>query len=215
MDLVHQLSEAALFQELCSGDMHAVPGLMTSSRLNCLMHLLTDEVAPPSSSSLLHFTEGQPSAGGHLLKTGMEASTGTVKASLDGVSCLDGRSANRNDATAAVESSQGGVPSAGEAALASSSDAHFDKPVLSLDREEGATEHSKPGADTFRRAVIYVGEDVTAQRSVSFVIPLFDVSYHYGGRFAAALAICAAHVCEDISCRKLPREITNTWLAKE
>ncbi len=159
MDLLQQLSEAALFQELCSGDMHAVPGLMTSSRLNCLMHLLTNEAASPSCSSLLHPKGGQPPAGGDVSKTS------TATASLDGVSCLDGRSTSKGDAAAAVESSQGGVPSAeGEAALASSSNAHFDKPVLLPDMEGGATEHSKPDEEALRRAVIYVGEDVTAQR---------------------------------------------------
>jgi len=175
MDLLQQLSEAALFQELCSGDMHAVPGLMTSSRLNCLMHLLTDEATSPSSSSLLNAKEGKPSAGGSVLKAGMVASTAT--ASLDGVSCLEGSSTSKDDAAAAVESSQGDVSSAeGEAALASSSsNAHLDKPVLLQDREvEGdSTDHSKPGAEAIKRAVIYVGEDVTAHRSVIRVIPLY------------------------------------------
>ncbi len=188
MDLLQQLSEAALFQEVCSGDMHAVPGLMTSSRLNCLMHLLTDEAASQSSSSLLHAREGEPSAGGNDLKAGMEASTAT--ASLGGVSCLDGRSTSKGDAIDAVEGSQGGVRTAEEeAALASSSsssDAQFDKPVLLPDREGGATEHSKPNEEALRRAVIYVGEDVTAQRSVVCVRPLLYVSYHYIGCFVAA-----------------------------
>ena len=194
MDLLQQLSEAALFQELCSGDMHAVPGLITTSRLNCLMRLLTDEAASPSTSSPLHAKEEKPSAGGDVLKTGMVASTATV--CLDGGSCLDGRSTNRGDVTAAVESSQGGVRIAeGEAPLASSSDAHFEKPVLLQDREGDATGHSKPGAQALRRAVIYVGEDVTAQRSVVCVIPLFYVSYHCSGQLVAALLICAACLC--------------------
>ena len=162
MDLLQQLSEAALFQELCSGDMHAVPGLMTSSRLNCLMHLLTDEAASTSSSSLLQSKSGQPLAGGDVSKTSNAA------ASFDGLSCLDGRSTSKGDAAAAVEGSQGGVRTAeGESVLASSSDAHCDKPVLLPDREGGATEHSKPDEEALRRAVIYVGEDVTAQRSDS------------------------------------------------
>jgi len=70
-----------------------------------------------------------------------------------------------------VESSQGDVSSAeGEAALASSSsNAHLDKPVLLQDREvEGDS-----GAEAIKRAVIYVGEDVTAHRSVVRVIPLY------------------------------------------
>jgi len=198
VDLLQQLSEAALFQELCSGDLHAVPGLMTSSRLNCLMHLLTDEAVSPSSSSLLHPKGGQPSAGGDGSKTS------TATASLDGVSCLDGRSTSKSDAAAAVEGSQGGVrPAEGEAALASSSSSsssssQFEKPVLLPDREDGTTEHSKPGEEALRRAVIYVGEDVTAQRSVVWVRPRFNVSYHYGGRFVAAPLICAACVYRDI-----------------
>ncbi|DBB17253.1 TPA: hypothetical protein ACH3X3_014305 [Trebouxia sp. C0006] len=164
MDLLQQLSEAALFQELCSGDMHAVPGLMTSSRLNCLMHLLTDEAASTSSSSLLQSKSGQPLAGGDVSKTSNAA------ASFDGLSCLDGRSTSKGDAAAAVEGSQGGVCTAeGESVLASSSDAHCDKPVLLPDREGGATEHSKPDEEALRRAVIYVGEDVTAQRLLDLV----------------------------------------------
>ncbi|KAL0039591.1 hypothetical protein WJX77_002835 [Trebouxia sp. C0004] len=99
MDLLQQLSEAALFQELCSGDMHTVPGLMTSSRLNCLMHLLTNEAAAPSSSSLLHAKAGEPSAS----------------------------------------------------------------------KEGGATQHSKPDEEAIRRAVIYVGGYVTAQRLLDLV----------------------------------------------
>jgi hypothetical protein len=147
MDLLQQLSEAALFQELCSGDMHAVPGLMTSSRLNCLMHLLTDEATSPSSSSLLNAKEGKPSAGGSVLKAGMVASTAT--ASLDGVSCLEGSSTSKDDAAAAVESSQGDVSSAeGEAALASSSsNAHLDKPVLLQDREVEGSQQAWCGSN--------------------------------------------------------------------
>lgn len=48
LDLLQQLSQAALFQELCSGDMHAVPGLSTSSRLTCLMDLLKEEAESPT-----------------------------------------------------------------------------------------------------------------------------------------------------------------------
>ena len=53
LDLLQQLSQAALFQKLCSGDLQAVPGLMTSSRLTCLMQLLQDEALPtqPEGSS--------------------------------------------------------------------------------------------------------------------------------------------------------------------
>ena len=157
------------------------------------MHLLTDEAASQSRSSLLHAEQGQPSAGGGGSKTS------TVTASLDGVSCLNGRSTSKGDAAAAVESSQGGVRTAeGETALASSNDALFDKPVVLQDREGSNTEHSKPDEEALRTAVIYVGEDVTAQRLVVCVIPLFDVSYHYIGGFVAALLLCGACVCGDI-----------------
>ena len=51
-DLLEQLSQAALFQELCSGDLQAVPGLMTpGSRLTCLMQLLQDEASATSASA--------------------------------------------------------------------------------------------------------------------------------------------------------------------
>ena len=51
-ELLEQLSQAALFHELCSGDLQAVPGLMTpGSRLNCLMQLLQDEASATSAST--------------------------------------------------------------------------------------------------------------------------------------------------------------------
>ncbi len=149
------------------------------------MHLLTDEAASPSSSSLLHAKGRQPPAGGDVLKTSI------ATACLDGVSYLDEGSTSKGDAAAAVEGSQDAVHTAeGETALASSSSAHLDKPVLQRDRQGGATEHSMPDEEALRRAVIYVGEDVTAQRSVVCVIPLFKVSYHYGGRSVVSICVC-------------------------
>lgn len=208
-DLLQQLSEAALFQELCSGDMHAVPGLMTSSRLNCFMHLLTVEAASPSSRSLLQPKGGQPPAGGDVVKTS------TATASLNGVSCLDGTSTSKGDAAAAVESLQDGIfPAEGEAALASSSTAHFDKPMLLPDRNGGATEHSKPDEEALRRAVIYVGENVTAQRSVVYVIPLFHVSHHYVIPLCDSTPDLCCMCMWRHMCRELPHEITNLWSAK-
>lgn len=51
-DLLEQLSQAALFHELCSGDLQAVPGLMAvGSRLTCLMQLLQDEASIMSASA--------------------------------------------------------------------------------------------------------------------------------------------------------------------
>lgn len=51
-DLLEQLSQAALFHELCSGDLQAVPGLMTpGSRLTCLIQLLQDEASDTPASS--------------------------------------------------------------------------------------------------------------------------------------------------------------------
>lgn len=44
-ELLDTLADAAVFQELGSGNMDTVPGLMSSSRLSCLMNLLHDEAA--------------------------------------------------------------------------------------------------------------------------------------------------------------------------
>ena len=57
-DLLATLADAAVFQELCSGDMGAVPGLTSSSRLDCLLHFLHNEAA--SLQPGLHHTHDSP-----------------------------------------------------------------------------------------------------------------------------------------------------------
>ena len=65
-DLLEQLSQAALFQELCSGDLQAVPGLMTpGSRLTCLMQLLQAEASATLASTGADSTiESEAASGG-------------------------------------------------------------------------------------------------------------------------------------------------------
>ena len=50
-DLLQTLADAAVFQELCSGDMSCVPGLTSSSRLTCLLRFLHTEAESLQSDS--------------------------------------------------------------------------------------------------------------------------------------------------------------------
>lgn len=65
-DLLQHLSQAALFQELCNGDLQAVPGLTTpGSRLTCLMQLLQNEAsATVASTGTDSATECEAASGG-------------------------------------------------------------------------------------------------------------------------------------------------------
>ena len=51
-ELVQLLSQAPLFHELCSGDLQALPRLMTpGARLTCLLHLLQAEATALSAGT--------------------------------------------------------------------------------------------------------------------------------------------------------------------
>lgn len=65
-DLLQHLSQAALFQELCNGDLQAVPGLMTpGSRLTCLVQLLQDEASTTAAGTIADSaTECEAASGG-------------------------------------------------------------------------------------------------------------------------------------------------------
>ena len=57
-DLLATLADAAVFQELCSGDMSCVPGLASTSRLTCLLHFLHNQAA--SLQPGLHHSHNSP-----------------------------------------------------------------------------------------------------------------------------------------------------------
>ena len=53
-ELLEILAEAPVFQELCSGDMSAVPGLTSNSRLSCLLDFLHREAERQQSGLQCH-----------------------------------------------------------------------------------------------------------------------------------------------------------------
>ena len=167
-DLLQQLSQAALFQELCSGDLDSVPGLKTSSRLTCLMQLLAGEAAaPPRSSSA---SAGDPAAAAAVsVPEDVLLPASTAEASLKRLPSTDGCPGS-NNGEAVVSSSPSGLSStAPQPALTSTSNGQLEKAAVKKDEGLQATQSSTRGIDSTRRAVIFVGEEVTGHRCVACI----------------------------------------------
>ena len=164
VDLLQHLAQAALFQELCSGDMLAIPGLMTSSRLACLMPLLKEEAASTSNA----YDSSKHNAADRSSKM---AVTNDVLAPSNSASAT--KKASHNNVTISKQSSQPDEQPTADAdtngvvePVEHGSDDQ-DSPLQGrlLDRPEDAA--AQPDSGQFkqsRRAVIFVGEASTANR---------------------------------------------------
>ena len=182
-DLLQHLSQAALFQELCSGDMHAVPGLLTSSRLNCLMQLLQDEASALPTRQLSSTAKASAVGGtsGMDKITVTNATASPDKRSPEGLLPSDSngdlnKAASMDTAmmsTGHVCNSQHGQTQQGTSDKGKASEPNQSQADKSEKWQE-VTEATSAEFDTLtdggkasvgpRRAVIFVGEDVTAHR---------------------------------------------------
>ena len=169
LDLLHQLAQATLLQELCSGDLQAVPGLMTSSRLTCLLQLLQDEAQvlpeqiPTSKPADSAFSEDDPS----LQLTHNEAEELPAQTPPASKRADSARSGNRDQSAAA---SAGDDASKGaDSALAGDNDesaAAMSNGTMSITESEdsSALEQRSKQERQAKRALIFVAEDITAHR---------------------------------------------------